>query len=113
MPPLSNRIRNFVRDAVSKWHLKYAEARPRGIPSPTTGDSLGEAMPWLSNHLHVGTELNERYDDYMLMDTYPEIATALNILCLSGDTVIPLLSGGHSTLRDLAESEAAGFGVYS
>lgn len=59
------------------------------------------------------TERLMRYQDFVEMLYTAELSCALNVYCLSSDTVIPLLDGTKKTVKDLFESGRTKFGVYS
>ncbi|MEK6883828.1 MAG: portal protein, partial [Nanoarchaeota archaeon] len=54
-----------------------------------------------------------RYSDYSEMDSFSIISSALDIYCLAGDTVIPLLNGEKITIKELFEQQKQNFWVYS
>lgn len=54
-----------------------------------------------------------RYADFSEMDSTPEISSALDIYCLAGDNVIPLLDGRRVSIKQLFEDKEKNFWVYS
>lgn len=56
---------------------------------------------------------NSRYSDFQEMQYTPEISTALDIFCLTGDNRIPLLDGRILTIKELYDLSAKNFNVYS
>lgn len=54
-----------------------------------------------------------RYSDFSEMEYTPEISSALDIYCLAGDNIIPLLSGENKTIKDLFDEKLTNFYVYS
>ena len=51
--------------------------------------------------------------DTVISHNTPELASALDIYCLAPETIIPLLDGTRSTVKELFDSSRKEFGVYS
>ena len=68
----------------------------------------------LLNQTNLQINRLERYKDYDQMDETGEMSLALDLYCLHGDTIIPLLDGTHPTIRELASKGIdAEFWVYA
>ncbi len=75
--------------------------------------SIGPSYSHITANAYNMQERMARYQDFTEMEQTAEISSALDLFCLAGNNLIPLLDGRKITIKELYENKETDFEVYS
>lgn len=102
---LKETVQNFIREVLGREKGRQENSKVDDMMGKLPSHLsflVGGGISDIAKYLQMEDDIKSRYMDYEDMDDLPELSAALDIYCLTGDTLVHTLAGPVS-IRELAE----------